>query len=477
LTAPHEPSLHLGARENGTPFLVPVSIFDAHTQVLGSTRAGKSYFLYRLFQELAFKTDSALVYIDPDGDAFHFLKRWCYQEGLDLAGRLVLVDFSDDDYLLGFNPLTPWPTDIAAQASAQAALFLRSLGIDDLTQAPLLHEWTANTCYALLATGLTLAEAPDFLDPHDATLRSAVLDHLPPSPITSAWRWVQSVTAASERRPSAAAQNLLLQVLGPVRRRFQDYVAYRNLRLTLGSPTTISWDAVLRERKIVLVNLQTRPELTHHDRRLFGLQLTSDLIQETFRRALGSGEERVHCYLFVDEFQHFVSRHMEEVLAEGGKFLLHLILATRTLAELEDERTHSKRLRHLTLSGCHTKVLFRTPMTEDAAEMGKAVFGPTLDPYLIKDEIRVQRQLQQVVETTLHTIHSSHAASGMQGSGTSEAISHITGLPLRTDDRIVFSDGHNSMQAAGWAGRRGDRDAERVVAAQEIGRASCRERV
>jgi type IV secretory pathway VirB4 component len=61
--------LDLGQRPDGAAFLIDAGDLDYHAHIMGPTGYGKTYLMKRMFQELAVKSDSALFFIDPDGDA------------------------------------------------------------------------------------------------------------------------------------------------------------------------------------------------------------------------------------------------------------------------------------------------------------------------------------------------------------------------------------------------------------------------
>jgi len=181
--------LLLGRTPAGEEIRVPVRALDRHAHYIGMTGGGKTYGLYRLFQELATKTQSALVFLDWKGDAYDFLKRWCYQKSFHRRGRLVLIDPGEERLIPGLNPLRPWSENLVAQAEAMADVILRTMG-DEAFDKPQVSQWTANLMFLLLATGLTFYEAARMLAP-DSRLRDAAIPNLPES---SAW-WARLTTS------------------------------------------------------------------------------------------------------------------------------------------------------------------------------------------------------------------------------------------------------------------------------------------
>jgi hypothetical protein len=384
--------LDLGTRADGRPFRVPVSTFDYHAQVVGPTGYGKTYFLMRLFQELVEKTDSCVVFIDPAGDAYHFLKRWCYEQSLD--SRLVLVDPGEHRMVCGYNPVRPWPQNRGLQAARALDNVRRALGTEGFSAAPLAAQWMFNLLYALIESGLTFYEAPDLLDYKPSALRGSIIEKLHDPDTRRDWVWLQEMIGAGNPQ----MLRLAYEQLGSSYRRVRQYVRNDNLRLMLATvERALSWKDILDQRKIVLVNLQRRQVLADEDQRMLGIQIVSELIEETFRREADSqAESRVPCYLIADEFSRFAAQQIAQVLTEGRKYLLRLILAHQTLAQLIDIQKQDSTLYHAVLSCARTKVVFGGLSPMDADELGRTLYGHRLDPERRKLELWSWMQLSHV---------------------------------------------------------------------------------
>jgi len=84
-------------------FLVPEDLRH-HALVLGATGSGKSSLLEALARGY-FAAKQGFTLFDPHGDLFTRVAAW----GLHGSANMTLLDFSQPDLLLGWNPLTPWP--------------------------------------------------------------------------------------------------------------------------------------------------------------------------------------------------------------------------------------------------------------------------------------------------------------------------------------------------------------------------------
>lgn len=415
-----DPGIVLGTTPAGGPQEVPLSAFETHCQCLGATGSGKSRGLEQIAHEVVLKaTDHAFVFVDPKGDAYHRMLRWCLQQNLD--DRLVLINPAESRLVAGFNPLQFSGRNLEAEALVAAELVLRSLGISDPMERPQVFEWSLNLIYALAASELTFAEAPLFLNFSDSSFRRSVIRNLPDSTARDGWLWL---TEHLDSATSFRAKQMLYEVLGPILRRFRFYTAHETLRLMLGSPISIRWDQVLDDHKIVLVNLQRMPGFGNLDRRLFGLQIISGLLQETFRRR---EHERAPLFLVVDEAQHFVSPEIQEILEQGRSYGVSLVMAHQSMEQLIDHRTQDRTLYEL-VSGC-TRMKIVYPLTGplDAQIMGETLYGPYLDPYRVKQEIWSLQQLSGLVDSESYTDGSARGSSVTNTHGESAGEAHHQG--------------------------------------------------
>jgi hypothetical protein len=390
--------LELGTKPDGTTLRVPASAFDRHTQLIGTTGGGKSYCMQQIFQELALKTDSALVVFDPTGNLYGRLKRWAYTEHLD--HRLVFIDPSEDRLICGLNPIKPWPANHGLQAALAWETLRRAMDAADFAHAPLLEQWMWNVLYALISTGFTMHEAANLLRFEDQGFRRAVINRLPQGDARHDFGVLDSLV--NQPQVGQALKEWQTQQ-GSAYRRIIHYSHNERLSLMLGTTQrVVDWADVIDQRKLVLVNLNPQagdyPILGDDHVRMLGLQLISDLIQECRRRTATSEREKVPCYLFVDECQRFVSPNLERILAEMRQFNLRLLLAHRSPSELLGENDDNGRLMHLVASCTQLKIVFGGLDWKDTEPVAWTLYAHHINLEEVKDEIQTWAQLHRVEE-------------------------------------------------------------------------------
>jgi hypothetical protein len=429
--------LELGTTAGQKSFRVPASHFDYHAHILGPTSQGKTRFLMQLFKELVRKTDSAVVFVDPLGNAYDMMVDWCYKQHLD--DRLVLIDPGETRLVCGLNPIRPWETNHHLQASISWDGIRRALGSLDAASAPLLEFWMCNTLYALISTGLTMHEAQAMLQFHEPELREAIITRMPDTPERRDWDFLHEI---SEKRSIGAFKLWLEQVRSALLRVSAYSGQNEYLRRMLGTrERVVNWADVLEDRKIVLANLSgeryPNPVMSPEHTRMLGIQLINSLIQECFRRREAGPVYPVPCYLLVDECHNFVSAEMEKILSAGRQFKLRLILSHQYLHQLVDHKTLDPSVKYAVISQTLAKVVFGGLGPEEADEIGRTLFGHLLDPMRVKDEIKQWQQLSHVesVETVTRS-HGSHESSA-SSTATGEGEVYADGGVLDMNDQII----------------------------------------
>ncbi|MDA1208940.1 MAG: type IV secretion system DNA-binding domain-containing protein [bacterium] len=92
----------------------------------------------------------------------------------------------------------------------------------------------------------------------------------------------------------------------------------------------------MNESKIIMMNL-SKGLIGDINAQLLGMILVSKIQVAAMRRQRQSKEERKDFFLYIDEFQNFVTPSIESILSEARKYRLGLILAHQYLDQLEKD--------------------------------------------------------------------------------------------------------------------------------------------
>jgi hypothetical protein len=194
---------------------------------------------------------------------------------------------------------------------------------------------------------------------------------------------------------------------------------FRNIFCQVRS--TVDLRAALDNNRIVLVKLP-KGQLPEMDVRLLGMLILGKL----FGAALGRDDQpaatRKPTYVYIDEFQNFVTGTVGQMLAEARKYGLSLTLANQNLAQLDQQ------LRETVLGNVSSLFAFRVgPSDADALA---PFFAPALGKY------------------DLQALANYHCATRVLSSGTP-----VPPFVMRTEPPHSIEGAHSSIEALRSASR------------------------
>ena len=284
-------------------------------------------------------------------------------------------------------------------------------------ETPRLARWLFNAAYAVVDSKLTLLQTRHLLDTKTNPYRPAITRHITNPDIRAEWEWLSSIKDDKREERTESCFN-----------RIRLFVGHEIIRPIIGQTTrTIDFPAVLSGRKILLVNLARQGMISDNEQQLLGTLIVNELLAAAFARPQ---EQRKPFYLAIDEFQHFVTKDICEILDGGRKFGLHLILAHQLLNQL---KARDPEVYYSTLTNARTKVVFGGMNDEDLDILTRELFTGEFDPDEIKDE--VWQTKFKPVETT-RTI-SSHSFSESSSRSEGQSSGEVTHQSLARGDTYI----------------------------------------
>jgi hypothetical protein len=155
------------------------------------------------------------------------------------------------------------------------------------------------------------------------------------------------------------------------------------------SKSAFNFREVMDTKKILLVNL-AKGKVGEINAKLLGLILVSKMQMAALSRADIPEDTRQDFYLYVDEFQNFITDAFASILSEARKYRLNLVIAHQYLAQLQQaagaQGAGSTDLRDAVFGNTGTIVSFRIGV-EDSEVMAKE-FAPTFNEF---DLVNVDR--------------------------------------------------------------------------------------
>jgi len=392
---------------------LPLNTLSTHMHVIGATGVGKSKFLEHLIRlVITMPSKPPVIVIDPHGVLYRDILKVCAV--LNLSDRVVLFDPSETDYIVGYNPMARDEKSLSYQVLSLLEACRKVWGQETFNETPRLARWLYNTIDVLIEGKATFLEAMEVLDPFDNPYRNILVEGVKQEVVKRDWHWYnkQKTRLREERTESALSR------LRPFLE--NEYVA----RILTQQRKGINLGEIIREGKILLVNLEEYPFLTPDDASMLGTILVNDILAVAFGRSEG---ERRPIYLFVDEFNKFVTKDICAVLDGGRKFGLHLILAHQHLGQLREK---DPEVYFSTLTNARTKVIFGGLINADLDILVKEIYTGEFNPDEIKLEIYrtvydpVESSRMIVTESSGSVTHQSVADSIGSSGGTAYLPGH-----------------------------------------------------
>jgi hypothetical protein len=417
--------LYLGEKDTGGGAYLKREHLTTHAHFLGRTDSGKTRLLQHIGGELAHAGDAALLVLDPYGGLAHYLKDYCYQNGM--AARLITLDAGDaltHGILTGFNPLVRAASPQAAAAAASLALKSAVGDTSDPIQTPRLVKWAFATNLGLQASeryimnGLTMGDARHVLRFKDNTYRAIfaeILAELDPD-TADLWEWLGQMQLAGSYQTAKAFN----EELGSLGSRISLYTKIPQILSMLATRRyAVDAFAAIQEKRIIVANLSRFTPagallFEESEQKILGTQILHTFLAAAMSRPV---KARTPLFVIADEFQHFLCPEVETILTGGRQFGIHLILAHQHLTQLQDITKDDWRYYQAVIGGPRVRVVFGQGGTVDTETMGREMFYNEVDLEKVKQEIHRTIQIQRVKGATFRTEISGGGDMSASGTG------------------------------------------------------------
>jgi DNA helicase HerA-like ATPase len=323
-----------------------------HIHVVGATGTGKSTLLLNLMVQDA-EHGNGFALLDPHGDLVdEVLARLPERREADV----VLVDPSDPRPV-GFNIFQVHSElERTLLASDLVAVFRRL----STSWGDQMHSVLANSILAFLESdrGGTLADLRRFLV--EPEYRASFLTSVRDEEVRYYWTKEFPLLAG---KPQA-----------PILTRLDTFLRPKVVRTMVASlQNTIDISRIIRDGQILLVKL-SQGTIGEENAALLGSLFVSQIHLNVLARQAQRPGDRRPFFLYLDEFQHFVTPSMATLLTGARKFGLGLVLAHQELRQLVNQ---DKDVAAAVLNNAATRVAFRCG-EEDAKRLaeGFSTFSP-----------------------------------------------------------------------------------------------------
>jgi hypothetical protein len=305
-----------------------------HMHVIGGTGTGKSSLLLNLIAQ-DIEQGRGLTVLDPHGDLIEAVITHIPEERLK---DVILVDPSDSEYPIGLNLLSAYSeaekTILASDLVALFRRFATSWG-DQMTSV------LANVITAILEShnGGTLIDLRRILV--EPSFRNKFLQTVDDPNIQYYWKNEYPL--------------LRTNAVAPILTRLDTFLRPKLIRNMMAQKEGLDFRDILNTQKILLVKL-AQGLIGEENSYLLGTLFVAKLNQAAQSRQNIPAEQRKPYYLYIDEFQNFITPSMSSILSGARKYGLGLILAHQDLDQLARKDSE---LANSVLSNPAIRVCFR----------------------------------------------------------------------------------------------------------------------
>lgn len=283
-----------------------------HVHIIGATGTGKSSLLFSsIVQDIA--NGEGIAVLDPHGDLIEAVQCWIHP---DRHEDVIIIDPSDAEYPVGFNILTAHSEIEKDILSSDLVAVFRRLSTSWGDQ---MNSVFANAILAFLESskGGTLIDLRRFLI--EKEFREQFLSTVSDPSIVYYWKKEFPIVKSNS--------------IGPILTRLDSFLRPKVIRNMVAQNKSLDFEWILDNKKIVLVKL-SQGLIGAENSYLLGTFLVSKLQQAAMARQSKSKTARSNFYLYVDEFQNFITPSMSAILSGARKYHLGLVLVHQDMQQV-----------------------------------------------------------------------------------------------------------------------------------------------
>ncbi len=340
-------------RNKESPFGIKTDDRRRHLYVIGKTGMGKTTMMENMVIQDIYN-GHGVCFIDPHGDSITKIMNFIPNHRIN---DVIYFNPADMEHPVAFNILESVdPKYKHLVASGLMGVFTKIWA----------NLWSARMEYILNNTILALLDSPGntmlgiarmYID---KKYRKKIVDNVK-DPMVRAF-WIDEFANYNEKYRTEA--------IAPIQNKVGQFLSSAIIRNIVGQPrSTVDLRSIMDNRKILLVDL-SKGRVGEDNSALLGAMLITKLQLAALSRVdIAREEDRQDFYLYVDEFQNFVTDSFATILSEARKYHLNLTIGHQYIGQLVPERGNTK-VRDAVFGNVGTIVSFRVG-AEDAEVLEK----------------------------------------------------------------------------------------------------------
>jgi len=329
-----------------------------HMYVIGKSGVGKSKLLELLIRADIYYGHGVCV-IDPHGDLIESIIDAIPEHRIE---DTIIIEPSDVNYPISFNPLA----NIKSEDK-----YLITQGLIEVMKKQFGANWTPRLEHVFRFVVLAMLDYPEATVNGmiklltDRAYRQKVVQHIQDDMVKRFW--AIEFADWSERFDNEA--------IIPLINKLSEFLSNPMLRNIFAQvENKIDFELIMNTQKILLLNL-SKGKIGEENANFFGSMFITKIYQAGLARAYLPEKKRTDFYIYIDEFQNFMTNTLANLFSESRKYGVCMTVAHQYLGQLTGE------VRTTVLGNTGNIVVFRVG-GEDAAQLAHE-----LTPIFTADDI------------------------------------------------------------------------------------------
>ncbi|MBU1992782.1 MAG: type IV secretory system conjugative DNA transfer family protein [Patescibacteria group bacterium] len=303
-----------------------------HFYVIGQTGTGKSSMFQSMIRQ-DLKMGRGICVVDPHGSLIEDIMPFIPRERAD---DVIYFNPGDLERPMGLNLLEA-ETDDEKEFIALESMNMMIKLFNEEIFGPRIQDYFRNGVLTLMADpeGGALTDIVRLFTDDD--FQRFKVEHVKNPIVMSFWKHQMAKTGAREKQ----------EMIPYFAAKFGQFVTNSMMRNIIGqTKSAFDFTKVMQEGKILLMNL-SKGNTGEVNSKLLGLITVLKIQMAAMKRQKIPKGDRKDFYLYIDEFQNYITESIETILSEARKYRLSLNMAHQYLGQLEEEKSgmqkgHSK---------------------------------------------------------------------------------------------------------------------------------------
>lgn len=298
-----------------------------HFYIIGQTGTGKSSIMQIMIRQ-DLKNGEGLCIVDPHGQLIEDILPYIPR---DRADDVIYFNPGDLERPIGMNLLEA-ETNEEKELVALDAMNIMIKLFNEEVFGPRIQDYFRNGCLTLMEDpeGGALTDIVRLYT--DDSFQKLKVEKVKNPIVKSFWEHQMAKTGAREKQ----------EMIPYFASKFGQFVTNTMMRNIIGQAKSgFDFAEAMDSRKILLMNLSkgTTGEINS---KLLGLIVVQKIQMAALKRQRSAKAERRDFFLYIDEFQNYITESIETILSEARKYRLGLIMAHQYIKQLEGEDGKSK---------------------------------------------------------------------------------------------------------------------------------------